>query len=256
MVQVEVASKEDKWAIVCLNCITQLAELDARQKVREMPVFGKPFGMGMFIYGIIDEIFFNETGEPEILELKTRAKSARLPSTTQQKRTELQVMLYMKLLNDVLFEKTTPDDFVSSLGLAKDKKLSEDPITFATRHGIFCITFGDILNALFMRIQCTNVSEVKCAIIEYCAQEDCRVMKRKRVSFDEKWLEMELGKLLSYWKGERPTTGVEIEEAWKCLRCDFADICTWRMKKEEECRNANTATKNEKTNLSLSTMET
>ena len=239
----ETTSKEDKWAIVCLNCITHLATLDARQKVRELPVFGKPFGMGMFIYGIIDEIGFNKKGEIELLEVKTRASSNTLPSKSQQITTQLQVMLYMKLFNDVLCGNIDSDDFVNSLDLSRDKKLSEDPITFATRLGISCSNFGDILNSLFTLLQCSDISKVKSAVVEYCAQEDCHIIQRTKVELDEKWLKSELEQMLPYWRGERSTTGVDVEEAWKCQRCSFADICAWRANKEEECRKANIATK-------------
>lgn len=39
---------------------------------------------------------------------------------------------------------------------------------------------------------------------------------------------------MSWWKGERETKGVEIEEAFKCRMCEFADGCTWRATKVEE----------------------
>ncbi|TKA63803.1 hypothetical protein B0A49_06323 [Cryomyces minteri] len=46
----------------------------------------------------------------------------------------------------------------------------------------------------------------------------------------EKWLRDEL----SWWKGEREAKGVDIEEAFKCRKCDFAESCTWRKGKIEE----------------------
>lgn len=39
---------------------------------------------------------------------------------------------------------------------------------------------------------------------------------------------------MRWWKGERETKGVEIEEAYKCRICEFADGCTWRATKVEE----------------------
>lgn len=33
---------------------------------------------------------------------------------------------------------------------------------------------------------------------------------------------------LQWWRGERPAAGVDIEEAYKCSYCEFAEICTWR----------------------------
>ncbi|ORY01334.1 exonuclease V a 5' deoxyribonuclease-domain-containing protein [Clohesyomyces aquaticus] len=39
---------------------------------------------------------------------------------------------------------------------------------------------------------------------------------------------------MSWWRGERKAKGVEVEEAFKCRVCDFADNCTWRKEKIEE----------------------
>lgn len=39
---------------------------------------------------------------------------------------------------------------------------------------------------------------------------------------------------MRWWKGERETKGVEIEEAYKCRICEFAEGCVWRETKVEE----------------------
>ncbi|KAK3623189.1 hypothetical protein LTR22_024488 [Elasticomyces elasticus] len=39
---------------------------------------------------------------------------------------------------------------------------------------------------------------------------------------------------LSWWRGERPAKGVQIEEAFKCGYCEFAEGCEWRASKVEE----------------------
>jgi exonuclease V len=44
------------------------------------------------------------------------------------------------------------------------------------------------------------------------------------------YVESEMG----WWKGRREAKGVEIEEAFKCRICDFAETCTWRKTKVEE----------------------
>ncbi|KAJ4390630.1 hypothetical protein N0V93_004227 [Gnomoniopsis smithogilvyi] len=33
---------------------------------------------------------------------------------------------------------------------------------------------------------------------------------------------------LQWWRGERTAAGVDIEEAYKCSSCEFAETCTWR----------------------------
>jgi len=39
---------------------------------------------------------------------------------------------------------------------------------------------------------------------------------------------------IAWWRGERPTRGVEVEEAFKCRICEFAEGCEWRMERVEE----------------------
>jgi exonuclease V len=39
---------------------------------------------------------------------------------------------------------------------------------------------------------------------------------------------------MAWWKGRREAKGVEIEEAFKCRICDFAESCSWRKMKVEE----------------------
>ena len=39
---------------------------------------------------------------------------------------------------------------------------------------------------------------------------------------------------VSWWRGERATVGVSLEDAWKCGWCEFADDCDWRKEKVEE----------------------
>jgi len=39
---------------------------------------------------------------------------------------------------------------------------------------------------------------------------------------------------MQWWKGKRDAKGVEIEEAFKCRSCDFAEQCSWRKGKVEE----------------------
>lgn len=41
-------------------------------------------------------------------------------------------------------------------------------------------------------------------------------------------LEQYLEGYLQWWRGERTATGVDVEEAYKCSYCEFAESCTWR----------------------------
>lgn len=39
---------------------------------------------------------------------------------------------------------------------------------------------------------------------------------------------------MRWWKGERETKGVDIDEAWKCQGCEFRDECVWIAKRQDE----------------------
>jgi exonuclease V len=53
-------------------------------------------------------------------------------------------------------------------------------------------------------------------------------------TYDTNAVEAYLSKEMEWWKGEREAVGVEVEEAFKCRMCDFAEQCTWRKNKIEE----------------------
>lgn len=48
------------------------------------------------------------------------------------------------------------------------------------------------------------------------------------VAVDSQVLDQYLDGYMQWWRGERPAAGVDIEEAYKCSFCEFAEICSWR----------------------------
>ncbi|KAL9981197.1 hypothetical protein ACROYT_G009868 [Oculina patagonica] len=236
IVEVNIETKEDKWATIFLDCLFKMASLDAQQTVRELPVFGQPFNMGMFVYGIIDELRFNEMGKLELLELKTRAGGNSLPSKAQQKRTFLQAMLYSVMFNDLLSGKLDIATLLNKLQLNGDATLSEDVLEYAKKCNLPCNKFVEIADLVLKRFQGSDVPKISSIVVEYCSQASCEVISRTSMDLDEVWTQSQLATMLPYWKGQRKTIGVEIEEAWKCNRCEYADICEWRIKKDKECR--------------------
>ena len=80
-----------------------------------------------------------------------------------------------------------------------------------------------------------SVPFISQTLIEYCYQPDKSTIAIESVQQDENWLHNQLQHCFRYWNGKRSVCGVEIEEAWKCSKCDFEEICEWRKKKSEEC---------------------
>lgn len=239
LVEIKIESKEDKWAAILMDCLIKKASLDAHLTVREFPVLGEPFDLGVLVHGIIDELHFNEMGQLELIELKTRGGISCLPSEAQQKRTFLQAMLYSVMFNDLLSGKLDVAGVLARLQLNGDAILSKDIKDFAEEHRIQCDTLFQVVDLALKRFQSSNTPQISTIVVEYFSQDKNKVINRLRMDLDEDWTKSKLNTMLPYWTGKRETIGVEIEEAWKCQRCEFADICEWRMKKDEECRRCN-----------------
>jgi exonuclease V len=69
---------------------------------------------------------------------------------------------------------------------------------------------------------------------EYRASGSGSVIGSKIFTYDATILDAYLKKTMAWWNGERMPRGVEIEEAFKCRFCEFAEVCTWRKDKIEE----------------------
>ncbi|KAI9886040.1 MAG: hypothetical protein M1823_002160 [Watsoniomyces obsoletus] len=70
--------------------------------------------------------------------------------------------------------------------------------------------------------------------VEYRRQSDGEILGIKTLVYDEGYLNVYLDDVMSWWKGERATVGVPVEEAYKCRFCEFNEGCEWREGKVEE----------------------
>ncbi|GAM82025.1 hypothetical protein ANO11243_000040 [Dothideomycetidae sp. 11243] len=69
---------------------------------------------------------------------------------------------------------------------------------------------------------------------EFRAATNGAVIGEKIFLHDDRRLETYVRDEIAWWKGERPARGVDIEEAFKCRICSFAEHCDWRKEKVEE----------------------
>ncbi|KAK4548985.1 hypothetical protein LTR36_008758 [Oleoguttula mirabilis] len=69
---------------------------------------------------------------------------------------------------------------------------------------------------------------------EYRAAADGTLIGRRSFAFDAEQLDAYVQDEIKWWRGQRETKGVEIEEAFKCKICEFMEGCTWRQTKVEE----------------------
>ncbi|MEE6468835.1 hypothetical protein FKM82_008389, partial [Ascaphus truei] len=225
VVSVTTQTREDVWALKCLNTITMIPVLQAGGRVREFPVFGEL--EGVFLMGVIDELGYSPRGELELRELKTRANPS-LPGSAQRRSHNLQVSVYKLLFDGMVSGILQPEIFIHHLLLRHDQALGPQVKEHAKRVGFTISSFKDLLELMCLNLTFSNLPKIDCLKLEYCYQEDSTSLGCELVNFEEEKVMKQLSFFLSYWKGTRELLGVDIEEAWKCRTCDFADICEWR----------------------------
>jgi exonuclease V len=69
---------------------------------------------------------------------------------------------------------------------------------------------------------------------EYRSQATGEVIGQKSFLYDGDTLDTYLQDAFLWWRGEREARGVDIEDAYKCRICEFAEGCQWRESKIEE----------------------
>ena len=240
MVKVDVKSSEDIWAIKVTNLNTAVqAFLHGEKIAREIPVFGFPLGEGIFMVGLVDELRFDpDLYTIDLSELKTRQYKSH-PSKAQVKQHKLQVMLYKVLFDDLVKGKVSKEQVAKCLRLDLKKEFGEDVKSHLNKQAVDANNLDELMNYVLRRIQTlTCVNQIS---VEYVYQDTKETLSHMEVIFDEDELRGYYSNYLKFWRGQRPVEGVDIEEAWKCQKCDFSSICEWREKKALEYANRNKA---------------
>ncbi|KAK6351215.1 hypothetical protein TWF718_004385 [Orbilia javanica] len=190
-------------------------------------------------------------GQPAfVLDLKTRL-SARIPEpgSSQAISVHIQLMLYRQLLNDMI--KATPKSMVKKLckyhGLPADEPFSDDLIAGLAGNGnetepgsdelLFLLEHNSIekLYTLFQKKLKQTISTVSPDLtVVYRWQKNGQFMDSADYMADDDMLKRHVDNVVSWWKGQRGTVGVPIEEAWKCKNCEFSENCQWIQKAVQE----------------------
>ena len=81
----------------------------------------------------------------------------------------------------------------------------------------------------------TNVAPVGDVLrAEYRATGTGKIVGVRAFAYDAKIIDTYIRQEMAWWAGERPTRGVDVEEAFKCRMCEFAEVCTWRRERVDE----------------------
>lgn len=74
----------------------------------------------------------------------------------------------------------------------------------------------------------------KLVVAEYRSGGTGALIGKKAFVHDDAVLDAYTNDEIRWWRGERPTKGVDVEDASKCRICEFAERCSWRQEKLEE----------------------
>ncbi|TGO70030.1 hypothetical protein BOTNAR_0004g00150 [Botryotinia narcissicola] len=201
-----------------------------------------------------------------ICDVKTRGVRT-LPNDAAFRPTRVQLMLYHHLLgnlatNSVDFgvlaaryrldtSKAFSDAFIAQVGSMNEDddgvyhdalEEQDDSAPSSTQDSMSVLLAHNNLNALWS----VMISEFQITFpdgagslgrvlkTEYRSRDDGEIVGIKTITMDNEELSSYLEEELRWWKGEREAKGVQLDEAFKCRSCDFAEGCEWRLQKVVE----------------------
>ncbi|XP_029468318.1 exonuclease V isoform X1 [Rhinatrema bivittatum] len=228
IVSVSTKTREDSWAIKFLNLLSMVSVLQAGGPVREFPVFGEI--EGIFLVGVIDELHYTPKGELELNELKTRGHPS-LPGRAQKRKYHLQVQVYKLIFDAMVRGQMNLGNLIGHLGLNPEQPLGTQVREHVQSAGLTVNCFGDLLELTCLNLTFSDLPNIDRLRLEYHYQGDSSLIGAEMVRFEGSDVKEQLGGYIAYWKGQREPKGVDIEEAWKCQSCGYAEICEWREKR-------------------------
>ncbi|XP_029468319.1 exonuclease V isoform X2 [Rhinatrema bivittatum] len=196
--------------------------------VREFPVFGEI--EGIFLVGVIDELHYTPKGELELNELKTRGHPS-LPGRAQKRKYHLQVQVYKLIFDAMVRGQMNLGNLIGHLGLNPEQPLGTQVREHVQSAGLTVNCFGDLLELTCLNLTFSDLPNIDRLRLEYHYQGDSSLIGAEMVRFEGSDVKEQLGGYIAYWKGQREPKGVDIEEAWKCQSCGYAEICEWREKR-------------------------
>lgn len=224
--EVATLTADDAAYVLLLNIRNGLEQLISEGITRELYVFGRAAGFP--IAGIIDELSLKD-GHVVILDHKTRLRPT-LPPPPSVKPTEIQVMLYRKLLEDVRNGDYTYEDFIADTGLKEGGAISDELRGQLESEGM-AVEDGSVARlAREVFEQFTSLPQLSdFLIVRYIHQETGDHIGDKAILYDPKFLTHKLAHAGQFWEGQRKAARAGFREKWKCNYCEYKEsLCMAR----------------------------
>ncbi len=221
LIKVEPKTLVDSVALKLHNAQVGLKRMILTGMTREVPLFGKI--NSLFVMGITDELYLKE-GRLHILDTKTRQRNS-MPSESQKRTTRFQLMLYNRLIQDLVSKKFTTEDLLNFYGFKISDNISDD---FKKQID----NIGDKIEPNIKKL-CDETFELfqrlpspeKIMRIRYEFQQNKQLIGSDEFNFDGVGFQRDCNFVEEFWLGKRKAIPVGINNSWKCNFCEFNDIC-------------------------------
>ena len=202
------------------NLYTSYMALDAlkrNKKTREIQIYGSIGGYKLV--GKMDQLEIKD-GKVAIFEDKTRANH-NIPSRAQGITHRIQIMIYKKLLDDIVAGRYAYENFTRGYRTAT-MKLTEE---FTRQLDALNISRDqqsiDSVSKLFFQGLRSLGSVSNTLSIRYINQFTGKEIDLLKFEYDDNEMQDVIRYILKYWTGERESMPVPESEKWKCNYCVF-----------------------------------
>lgn len=175
-----------------------------------------------------------------VTDVKTRTVNS-LPSGASLRPTWMQLMLYRKLLEslslntvdaETIFSRYDVQPLTSFTPTFLEAVNAIGPSTEASHFPNLLSLWSLLVTEMQAAVPPTHLSPILRAEFRYA--ETGQVIGSELTVYEADMVDKYISDEMAWWKGHREAKGVEIEEAFKCRICTFADSCTWRKTKVDE----------------------
>ncbi len=221
LIKVEPKTIADSIAIILHNEQVGLKRIFLKCMTRELPIFGRI--NSLFVIGSIDELNLKKN-KLFILDTKTR-KSNAMPSEAQKRTVRFQLMIYNKLLQDLVLANFSTNNLLKFYGIKKTDDISDgfkkQINNIASHIKPNVKKLADSTFKLFRRLPPPE----KTMIVRYENQIDGKKIGVDKFSFENERFQEDCNFVEEFWLGKRKAVPVGIKNAWKCKYCQFINDC-------------------------------
>jgi len=206
-----------------------------------------------------------KTDKVYLTDVKTRSARS-VPTGAAFRPTLMQLMLYHFMLSELATDRVSAetlfaryeldstkvfsDSFIAQLGSLNETfydapessqdvpDATEDPMTILLEHNTLASLWSYMIQAFAQTMPAGAASIGSVLKAEYRDASTGDIMGVKTFAYDKDVINEYLNDGLKWWRGERESRGVDVEEAYKCRSCEFNEGCEWRKAKIDEAVSA------------------